>query len=160
MKISMRLAWTIHSMQGAKNFDIFCCERGKSHIDARTGGDARTGPWLYIYIYTWNLDSGTTAWAVLQNARIHLLKFASVRRACVIRVVRMAVCRPVRSACLGDMHIPRPSNIVAVHFQLIVFKNSQSHRLRHHAQQLFRLPPLWPACPRFQSLFALFARQK
>ena len=48
MKISVRLAWTIHSMQGAKNFDIFCCERGKSHIDARTGGDARTGPWLYI----------------------------------------------------------------------------------------------------------------
>ena len=49
MKISVRLAWTIHSMQGAKNFDIFCCERGKSHIDARTGGDARTGPWLYMY---------------------------------------------------------------------------------------------------------------
>ena len=48
MKISVRLAWTIHSMQGAKNFDIFCCERGKSHIDARTGGDARTGPWLYV----------------------------------------------------------------------------------------------------------------
>ena len=35
-------------MQGAKNFDIFCCGRGKSHIDARTGGDARTGPWLYM----------------------------------------------------------------------------------------------------------------
>ena len=33
---------------GCKKFDIVCCERGKSHIDARTGGDARTGPRLYI----------------------------------------------------------------------------------------------------------------
>ena len=50
MKLSVRLACIIHGMQSAKNFDIFRCERGKSHIDARTGGDARTGPRLYMYI--------------------------------------------------------------------------------------------------------------
>ena len=44
MKLSVRLALIIHGMQGAISFDIVCCGRGKSHIDARTGGDARTGP--------------------------------------------------------------------------------------------------------------------
>ena len=44
MKLSVRLACIIHDIQGAKKFDIFCCGKGKSHIDARTGGDARTGP--------------------------------------------------------------------------------------------------------------------
>ena len=47
MKLSVGLACIIHGVQGAENFDIFCCGRGESHIDARTGGDARTGPWLY-----------------------------------------------------------------------------------------------------------------
>ena len=41
MKLSVRLACIIHSMQGAKNFDILCCGRGKSHIDARTGVKAQ-----------------------------------------------------------------------------------------------------------------------
>ena len=42
MKLSVRLACIIHGMHGAKNFDIYCRGRGKSHIDARTGDDDRS----------------------------------------------------------------------------------------------------------------------
>ena len=63
----------------SKKIDTFRTSRWG--ISCTKYGDARTGPWLYIYIYTWNLNSGTTAWAVLQNYYLYRSFHAYVIRA-------------------------------------------------------------------------------
>ena len=47
----------------------FSCDSQLSDNQRHSADSQFSGDFaVYIYIHTWNLDSGTTAWAVLQNA--------------------------------------------------------------------------------------------